>query len=100
MLPVTKENLQIPKYNVSFKIQDGETAIQGAVITLDGKSKTTGSAGGCTFTDIEEGLYEITVEATGYETQTGNIRIDEDHTSITIDYSQLSGGSGSGSGKG
>ena len=98
MLPVIEENLQIPKYNVSFKIQDGETAIQGAVITLNGKSKTTGSAGGCTFTDIEEGLYEITVEATGYETQTGNIRIDEDHTSVTFDYSQLSGGSGSGKG--
>lgn len=98
MLPVTEENLQIPKYNVSFKIQDGETAIQGAVVTLDGISRTTGSAGGCTFTDIEEGNYTVTIEADGYETQTGTLRVDEDHTSVTLDYSQLSGGSGSGKG--
>ena len=82
MLPVTEENLQIPKYDVSFKIQDGETAIQGAVVTLDGKSRTTGSAGGCTFTDIEEGEYPVTIEAENYQTRNETITVNEENTFI------------------
>ena len=47
-------------------------------------TKTTGSAGGCTFNDIEEGNVSVTVSAEGYTTKTESITVDETHTSFTI----------------
>lgn len=70
--------------NISFTINDGTDAIEGASVTIGETTKTTGSAGGCTFNDIEEGNVSVTVSAEGYTTKTESITVDETHTSFTI----------------
>lgn len=58
--------------------------IEGATVTIGEKSGTTGSAGGCTVSGIEEGTHSVEVSATGYTTKTESITVDETHTSFTI----------------
>lgn len=77
-------NPEITKYDLSFTINDGTTGISGATVTIGEVTGTTGSSGGCTLKDIEEGSQSVTVEATGYVTKTETITVDEDHTSFTI----------------
>ncbi len=70
--------------DISFTINDGTDAIGGATVTIGETSKTTGSAGGCSFTSIAEGSVSVEVSATGYVTKTETITVDGDHTSFTI----------------
>lgn len=70
--------------DISFTINDGTDAINGATVTIGETSKTTGSAGGCSFTGIAEGSVSVEVSATGYVTKTETITVDEEHTSFTI----------------
>lgn len=70
--------------NISFTINDGTNAIEGASVVIGETTKTTGSAGGCTFNDIEEGTVSVEVSATGYTTKTETITVDSTHTSFTI----------------
>ena len=70
--------------DISFTINDGTDAIGGATVTIGETSKTTGSAGGCSFNNIAEGETEVTVSAEGYESNTETITVDSDHTSFTI----------------
>ena len=72
------------KRNISFVINDGSTGISGATVKVDSSSKTTGSAGGCNFSDIEDGSHSVEVSAQGYTTKTESITVDESHTSFTI----------------
>lgn len=69
---------------LSFTINDGTNAIDGASVTIDSTTKTTGSAGGCTFTDMADGTYSVEVSKEGYTTKTESITSDETHTSFTI----------------
>lgn len=69
---------------LSFTINDGTNAIDGASVTIDSTTKTTGSAGGCTFTDMADGTYSVEVSKEGYTTKTELITSDETHTSFTI----------------
>lgn len=77
-------NPETTKYDLSFTINDGTTGISGATVTIGDVTGTTGSSGGCTLKDIEEGSQSVTVEATGYVTKTETITVDTDHTSFTI----------------
>lgn len=77
-------NPETTKYDLSFTINDGTTGISGATVTIGDVTGTTGSSGGCTLKDIEEGSQSVTVEATGYITKTETITVDTDHTSFTI----------------
>ena len=70
--------------DISFTIDDGTDAISGATVTIGETSKTTGSAGGCSFTGIAEGSVSVEVSAEGYVTKTETITVDKDHTSFTI----------------
>ncbi|MBQ9025577.1 MAG: PEGA domain-containing protein [Methanobrevibacter sp.] len=47
-------------------------------------TKTTGSAGGCSFTGIKEGTVSVEISKDGYTTKTEEITVDETHTSFTI----------------
>ena len=70
--------------DLSFTINDGTNAIEGATVAIGAKTGTTGSAGGCTINGVEEGSQTVEVSATGYTTKTETISVDETHTSFTI----------------
>lgn len=70
--------------NISFVINDGETPIQGATVTIDGTSKTTGSAGGCSFNDIADGEVTVEVSADSYTSKTETITVGENDTAFEI----------------
>ena len=69
---------------ISFTVNDGTNPIDGASVVIDGVTKTTGSAGGCTFNEIEDGSVSVEVSATGYTTKTETITVSEDNTAFTI----------------
>ena len=48
------------------------------------KTGTTGSAGGCSLTEIADGEQSVTVTAEGYTTKTETITVSENNTSFTI----------------
>ena len=70
--------------NITFNIDDGTAAIQGANVTIDDISKTTGSAGGCTLNNVSDGEHLVTVSAEGYVTKTETIVVSESSTSFHI----------------
>ena len=70
--------------DISFTINDGTDPIQGASVVIGSETKTTGSAGGCSFTGIEEGTVSVEVSKEGYTTKTESITVDSEHTSFTI----------------
>ena len=75
--PVTRD--------LSFTINDGTDPIEGATVTIGSKTGTTGSAGGCTISGVEEGTgISVEIAATGYTTKTETIDVDETHTSFTF----------------
>ena len=70
--------------DISFTINDGTNAIEGASVKIGSETKTTGSVGGCTFTGVEDGTVSVEVSKTGYTTKTESITVDSTHTSFTI----------------
>ena len=70
--------------SISFTINDGTDPIQGATVTIGETSKTTGSQGGCTFDNIEEGTMNVEVSKEGFTTKTEEITVDSTHISFTI----------------
>ncbi len=70
--------------NISFVINDGTNPIQGATVTIDEVSKTTGSAGGCSFPGINDGDVTVTVAAEGYTTKTETVTVSENDTAFEI----------------
>ena len=72
------------KRTVSFTVNDGKKAIQGATVKIGTSSRKTGSSGGCKMSDIEDGTYTVTVTAEDFVKKTETITVDADHTSFTI----------------
>lgn len=70
--------------DISFTINDGTNAIEGASVVIGETTKTTDSSGECTFDDISEGENSVEVSATGYTTKTETISVDSEHTSFTV----------------
>ena len=70
--------------DISFSITDGTDPIQGASVVIGSTTKTTGSAGGCSFTGVAEGSVSVEVSKEGYTTKTETITVDSEHTSFTI----------------
>lgn len=71
-------------YDISFTINDGTNPIEGASVVIGETTKTTGSQGGCTFSEIEEGTVSVSVSKEGYTSKTESISVDADHLSFTI----------------
>lgn len=87
--------------DISFTINDGTAPIQGATVKIGSETKTTGSAGGCSFTAIEEGTVSVEVSKDGFTTKTEEITVDSEHTSFTISLeatSEETGGETGGTG--
>ena len=82
--PETSNNQTPTTRNVNFIINDGSEPIQGATVTIDEITGTTGSAGGCTLQNVTDGENSVTVEAEGYITKTETITVSENDTSFTI----------------
>lgn len=70
--------------NINFTINDGTNAIEGATVKIGSETKTTGSAGGCSFTGVAEGTVSVEVSKDGYTTKTESITVDSTHTTFTI----------------
>lgn len=78
--------------DLSFTIKDSQDtpeAIQGAVVTVNGKTGTTGSSGGCTVSGIMDGTYTVTVTADGFEDYSGEKTVSSDSTSFTINLTAV-----------
>lgn len=69
---------------ISFTITDGTNNVDGATVVIGDVTKTTGSAGGCTFNDIADGSVSVEVSKTGYVTKTETITVSADNTAFTI----------------
>ena len=70
--------------NINFIINDGTNAVQGASVSIDGITGTTGSAGGCTLQNVTDGENSVTVTAEGYTSKTETITVSENETTFTI----------------
>ena len=84
VLPDTEENPETTKRNISFIVNDGNTAVQGACVAIGSVQNRTGSAGGCTLQNIEDGEQTVTVTCDGYEDYTDTITVSENSNSFTI----------------
>lgn len=76
---VTLNNL----YRLSITVTDGENALQGVSVTIDGETHITGSAGGCSF-NLINGDYEVTFTKEGYTSKTENITVNGDTNSNVV----------------
>ena len=83
-LPAGRASPEIEQYSVHFDVTNGENGIGGATVTINGVSKTTGSAGGCNFNNMNSGTVTVEVTKTGYVSKSESISIDAEHTSFTI----------------
>jgi lipopolysaccharide export system protein LptA len=75
---------------VSVHVTDGTDAVASATVTItsiDGTeyTGTTGSAGGCTISNVPEGNYTVKATAENYNEYTAsNIVIDSENTTLRI----------------
>lgn len=69
---------------INFTITDGTDPVNGATVAIGNKTGTTGSAGGCTLTEIADGEHEVTVTCEGYTTKTETITVSESDTTFAI----------------
>lgn len=83
-LPAGRASPEIEQYSIHFDVTDGENGIGGATVTINSVSKTTGSAGGCNFNNINGGIVNVEVTKTGYVSKSESITVDKEHTSFTI----------------
>lgn len=77
------------KQNISITVKTGDTPIQGAKVTIGKVTKTTGSQGGCSFTNIEEGDHKVTIKKDNFQDKTQTITVDDDHTSFNISITSV-----------
>lgn len=75
--------------NISVSVTDGTTGIGSVDVVLEDADENqytgkTGSAGGCTISNVPEGSYTVRASKTGYTVYTGNITVSEENTTLTI----------------
>lgn len=80
---LTSEESETVTRTIKFTVNDGSNAIEAASVQIGTETKTTGSAGGCSFT-IPDGQYAVSVSKDGYTTKTENITVSETNTDFTI----------------
>lgn len=73
-----------PTRTVNVTVKDSnEDAVQGASVVIGETTKTTGSAGGCSFT-LADGDYEVTITATGYTDASEDLSVAYDNTTLNV----------------
>lgn len=75
--------------NISVSVTDGTTGIGSVDVVLEDADENqytgkTGSAGGCTISNVPDGSYTVSGIATGYNDYTGTITVSEENTTLTI----------------
>ena len=73
--------------DISVSVSDGENPVEGAIVTIGGKScaNGTGSSGGCTVKDVEVGDgVAVSVTCEGYEDYTATEDITSETTTLSI----------------
>jgi len=73
--------------DISVNVTDGTSPVQGAIVTIGGKScaNGTGSEGGCTVKDVPVGTgVSVSVTCEGYEAYTATEDITSETTSLSI----------------
>lgn len=78
LLPDTEENPET--YDLTFTVTDADGAVEGASVTVDNKTGTTGSAGGCTVKGVAKGEQTVVVSKTGYNDYSSNITVSANDT--------------------
>ena len=81
--PIIEETPETTNISISV-IDENETPINGANVSIDEISSTTGSLGGCTLQDVPFGIQTITVTKEGYEEYSDSITVSEENTEFTI----------------
>lgn len=69
-------------FDLTFNVTDADGAVNGATVSIDGKTGTTGAAGGCTVKNVSKGSKTLTVTATGHADYSANVTVSK---STTID---------------
>lgn len=85
--PETPQSLE--KRNISISVNDGTNPVSGVVVSLVKNnqtvaSSTTGSAGGCTLSNVEDGSYIITATKDGFDEYSDSIVTSSDNVSLVI----------------
>ena len=75
--------------NISCSVTDGTNPLENVDAVLEDADETqytgkTGSAGGCTISNVPEGTYSVAASKTGYKVYTGNITVNEETTTLNI----------------
>ena len=75
--------------NISVSVTDGTDPIENVDVILEDSNETqytgkTGSAGGCTISNVPEGTYSVVATATGYNEYTGTMEVTEENKTLTI----------------
>ena len=71
--------------NISIIVKDeNEEPVNGANVSIDEITATTGSAGGCTLQNVPIGEQTITVTATGYDEYSDTITVSYENNSFNI----------------
>lgn len=95
--PISEVNPETPStttVNISVNVNDGTDPIEDVDVTLtdttDNTKKytgKTGSAGGCTVSNVPVGTYTVTATCTGYTDYTGseNLTVTSETTSLSIE---------------
>ena len=87
---------EIPeKRNISVSVTDGTNPVSGASVSLTKNSEiiassTTGSAGGLTLSNVEDGSYNITLTKDGFVDYTDTVVTSSDNASLTIELTATS----------
>ena len=88
LLPVAEEIPETPEtVDIAVTVTDGTDPVQGAIVTIGGKScaNGTGSSGGCTVSGVEVGEgVSVSVTCTGYEDYTATEDITSETTTMSI----------------
>lgn len=67
-------------YDLTFTVTDADGAVGGATVSIDGKTSTTGAAGGCTVKGVAKGEQTVVVSKTGYNDYSSNITVSANDT--------------------
>lgn len=70
--------------NISVSVNDGVNPVNGASVSINEISSTTGSAGGCTLNNVPIGAQTIIVTAAGYENYSETINVSNENITFEI----------------
>lgn len=85
LLPVAEENPET--VDIAVTVTDGTDPVEGAVVTIGGKScaNGTGSSGGCTVKGVSVGEnVAVSVTCEGYEDYSDTITVTSSTSSLSI----------------